>query len=173
MAGLTILLDVGCICHRTLSPPGGQGSIAADWLWALYQHLWLNYDTQIVHALGYPISKNPNPAFGWENLQAVTLPDYRGRVLLVAGTGSNLSNRTKGQSLGAETHVLANNEMPPHGHNFVLQQRSIYTTGGVANALTTVNTSAANYATANAGNGAAHNNMQPSSIEHLLISAGV
>lgn len=40
------------------------------------------------------------------------LPDYRGRVLIGAGTGSGLTTRTLGGTVGAETHTLASTNIP-------------------------------------------------------------
>ncbi|ALF55609.1 hypothetical protein ACX27_26650 [Nostoc piscinale CENA21] len=44
------------------------------------------------------------------------VPDRRGRVGVGAGTGTGLTARTVGQTLGAETHQLNTTEMPTHGH---------------------------------------------------------
>lgn len=40
------------------------------------------------------------------------LPDYRGRTLIGAGTGSGLTARTLGGTVGTETHTLANGNIP-------------------------------------------------------------
>jgi microcystin-dependent protein len=44
-------------------------------------------------------------------------PDLRGRFILGSGQGTNLTNRTMGQTGGAETHVITIDEMPNHSHN--------------------------------------------------------
>ncbi len=44
------------------------------------------------------------------------LPDARGRVAIGAGQGSGLTNRTLGQSGGAEALPIGLNELPPHIH---------------------------------------------------------
>ena len=46
-------------------------------------------------------------------------PDLRGRFVLSAGQGGNLSNRTLNQTGGAETHTLTLNEIPTHSHKYV------------------------------------------------------
>jgi microcystin-dependent protein len=43
-------------------------------------------------------------------------PDLRGRFILGSGQGVGLTNRTIGQTGGAETHVLTTNEIPSHTH---------------------------------------------------------
>lgn len=45
-----------------------------------------------------------------------TLPDLRGRVLLGAGAGAGLSNRSVGDAGGVETHQLVESEIPSHFH---------------------------------------------------------
>lgn len=40
------------------------------------------------------------------------LPDYRGRVLIGAGTGTGLTARTLGGTVGTETHTLASGNIP-------------------------------------------------------------
>jgi hypothetical protein len=44
----------------------------------------------------------------------MSLPKTLGRALGVAGAGSGLTSRALGQSLGAETVVLATNNLPPY-----------------------------------------------------------
>ncbi len=44
------------------------------------------------------------------------LPDLRGRAPIGAGTGTGLSARTLGATLGAETVVLSTAELPAHAH---------------------------------------------------------
>jgi len=46
----------------------------------------------------------------------VVSPDLRGRFVLSSGQGSGLTNRTLGQTGGAETHTLSVSEMPVHTH---------------------------------------------------------
>ena len=43
-------------------------------------------------------------------------PDLRGRFILGAGQGADLTLRTKGQTGGAETHKLTIEEIPSHNH---------------------------------------------------------
>ena len=44
------------------------------------------------------------------------VPDYRGRALLGAGTGSGLTARSLGQTGGEETHQLTTAELAAHNH---------------------------------------------------------
>lgn len=44
------------------------------------------------------------------------LPDIRGRVAVGSGQGSSLTNRTTGQTGGAETHALSEAELASHTH---------------------------------------------------------
>lgn len=47
-----------------------------------------------------------------------TLPDMRGRVPMGVGQGTGLTNRTLAATTGAETHTLAETNLPAHGHSF-------------------------------------------------------
>lgn len=44
------------------------------------------------------------------------LPDFRGRVFGMIGTGSGLTPRTLGNNVGAETHTLTLPQIPSHDH---------------------------------------------------------
>ena len=44
-------------------------------------------------------------------------PDLRGRFVLGAGEGENLTKRKLNETSGAETHTLTVDEMPSHGHD--------------------------------------------------------
>lgn len=47
-----------------------------------------------------------------------TLPDFRGRVPGSIGTGSGLTARSLGNSVGEENHTQTVNEMPSHNHSY-------------------------------------------------------
>jgi len=47
----------------------------------------------------------------------VVSPDLRGRFVLSSGQGSGLTNRTLGQTGGAETVTLSNSQIPNHTHS--------------------------------------------------------
>ena len=48
---------------------------------------------------------------------SITTPDLRGRFVLSSGQGSGLTNRTTGQTGGAETVTLTEAQMPSHKHD--------------------------------------------------------
>lgn len=97
------------------------------------------------------------------------VPDYRGRVIVGAGTGPGLTIRSTGTTGGEETHLLTSTEMPGHAHG---TQDTTSTTGGAAGAnnmaVLTGNT-ATGIATGSAGGGAAHNNMPPFGVANVFI----
>lgn len=55
--------------------------------------------------------------YGGEGTASFALPDLRGRAPVGQGQGVGLSPRPLGQSFGAETHGLNENEMPSHAHS--------------------------------------------------------
>lgn len=113
------------------------------------------------------------------------VPDFRGRGLIGLGLGSGLTGRRLGETGGAETHVLAESEMPLHGHPFRASytltgssDASTQTTGGFPTKTTSASTQAAYTGTPSntqgqqiggTGGGSAHNNMQPFAAVRYLI----
>jgi microcystin-dependent protein len=121
-------------------------------------------------------------AFGGDDSSTTfTLPDCRGRVNASIGQGVGLTNRTSGQTVGAEVHTLSVSEMPGHNHidgfagvnsagSFGVS--SVPVAGNINNqgGQTTVN----HALTSSSGGGQAHNNMQPTIfLGNTFIYAGV
>ncbi|WP_434980092.1 phage tail protein [Daejeonia sp. YH14] len=58
--------------------------------------------------------------YGGNGVTTFALPDIRGRVLVGAGTGPNLSSYVQGEEGGQESHILLLNEIPAHIHSAVV-----------------------------------------------------
>jgi microcystin-dependent protein len=65
-----------------------------------------------------PVSggRGASAAADWAANKSIALPDGRGRAVIGSGTGSGLTARTHGDTGGAETHQLAEAELPSHTH---------------------------------------------------------
>jgi microcystin-dependent protein len=122
------------------------------------------------------------------------LPDLRGRVPVGSGTGTGLTARTIGQTMGEETHTLTITEMPSHNHNILdnghshtpLSPATVFRgahAGGTSGYATTnagqtvdqsvgTGTSTTGILILNTGGGAAFNQMQPSLVLNYVIWAG-
>ena len=158
---------------RTLGRDGSGASIQQEWTFPLFEVLWNAYSDSTCPVLtpsGNPIGRGATASVDWLAYRRITLPDFRGRTLISAGTGTGgLTNRVKGTIVGAETHTLTVNQIPSHTHN----DRALNSSTGSSTGYAAISGSLANvlpgYA---AGGGQAHNNMQPSWAEHLIVSAG-
>ena len=87
------------------------------------------------------------------------LPDFRGKVAGGIGQGSGLTNRTLGNNVGAETHILSINEMPSHRHSMSIV--NIGSTLGILPQTTIGSVTFTTTYTDYTGGGQSHNNMQP------------
>lgn len=144
-----------------------------------------NADTQALYTLIYNnVSNTYAPVTGGRGVsaaadfaanKAIALTKQLGRALGIAGTGSGLTARTLGQTVGEETHLLTTPEIPAHLHqswaqltaatgNLQCAQNTLANTGQTA-----ATSSDATFATANTGGGGAHNNMQPTSFWNIMI----
>jgi microcystin-dependent protein len=107
----------------------------------------------------------------WGSVDALhfNVPDLRGRTLINAGTGSGLTPRTLGQSLGEETHTLITSEMPSHSHSindFLLTGTAVPPPLDASDAIPHILNG-----TGTTGGDGAHNNMQPTTVINYGIVA--
>lgn len=89
-----------------------------------------------------------------------TLTEAAGRAILIAGSGTGLTTRNVGDTVGSETHTLVGSEMPSHHHTY---DKTVVAASVVLGALEGFELGA--YSTENTsdtGGDGAHNNMQPS-----------
>jgi microcystin-dependent protein len=136
-----------------------------------------------------PISQNTalfsliGTTFGGDGRTTTRLPNLLGRAPMHAGRGPGLTNRRLGETDGASTVVLSEQQMPNHNHGISAadedgggnnpeesvtaiterNQRLYRTAGG-----TRVNMSQS--AIASEGGSAAHNNMEPYLGIHFIIA---
>lgn len=93
------------------------------------------------------------------------LPDLRGRHVLGAGAGTDLTVRALGATGGAETHALTINELPAHQHNAPNATTSSSGPIEAPQIASIAGVSAVDYSpevpTSRTGGNAAHNNMPP------------
>jgi microcystin-dependent protein len=87
------------------------------------------------------------------------VPDLRGRTIIAAGTGSGLTPRAVGDSLGEETHQLTVSELASHTHS---TGNSILIATATPPPLDVLGPNILPASTGSTGGDAAHNNMQPS-----------
>lgn len=131
--------------------------------------MWLDCDGASLLRADYPDLFNViGTTYGAVDGTHFSLPDLRGRAIVDAGTGSGLSARSLGDSLGEETHTLSQAEMPSHSHT---TGNSLLLGTSVPPPLDALGPNPFPAVTGNTGGGGAHNNMQPSLIFNVYIVA--
>lgn len=127
--------------------------------------------------------------FGGDGQVTFAMPDLRGRIPIHQGTGTGLTTRTLGESIGVETVTLTQTQIPDHTHSFqattalatataptgaMLATPSSPTTGYLylsGTASGTVNNAApAADAVGSTGSGQPHDNLMPYLGVNYIIS---
>lgn len=162
-----VIGEIVCIAASTNPNPGN----------------WLACDGSSLLRTDYPdLFTAIGTAFGAADGTHFSLPDLQGRTAIGTGTGSGLSARTLGDSLGEETHVLTTAESASHSHTDVghIHAEGIAAPSigaaivgvPVPSAIPAVGVTGSGSANlANTGGGGSHNNMQPSLALNYYIVA--
>lgn len=129
---------------------------------ALFTLLWTNVANGFAPVSG---GRGASAAADWAAGKTIGLTKMLGRALAVAGSGSGLSARQLGQTVGAETHQLTIAEMPSHSHPLTQAINGVGSTqmafqGG---------SGAVAFSTSSTGGDGAHNNMQPTAFLNAMI----
>lgn len=146
---------------------------------------WLNCQGQAVYRGDYPdLFAIIGTTYGvGDGSTTFNLPNLSGRVVVGQGNGAGLTSRSMGATGGAETHTLTTGEMPSHSHtsNAVGSTLGLMTANGQNTAGAGLDASAvepnlfaapAALSIDSAGNGAAHNNIQPFTVLNYIIRYG-
>lgn len=129
----------------------------------LFTLLWANVADAYAPVSG---GRGANAAADWAANKTIGLTKMLGRALAVAGSGSGLTARSLGQTVGAETHVLTTPEIPSHNHTYTIP---VLGPAGTAGAETFFLLDTDSDQTTSTGGGGAHANMQPSAFLNVLI----
>ena len=108
--------------------------------------------------------KGVNAAADWSANKQLTLPDASGRVSMGSGTGTGLTNREPGDEVGTETHTLTKAELPDPLSDTV---SSATAQGGPT--FSAIGSGVGTQPVRNTEGGNAHNIMQPSFVEDVII----
>lgn len=130
---------------------------------------WLVCDGSSLLRTDYPdLFAIIGTSYGSVDSTHFSLPDLRGRAPIAMGTGSGLTPRALGDSIGEEAHQLTAAELASHTHT------EITATPAVGAAITGVPIPSAvpgAGVTGSAGSDNPHNNMQPSlAINYLIVA---
>lgn len=91
---------------------GATGRAHAD-AEALFLHLWSTFDNATCPVSG---GRGASAAADFAAHKRITLPDARGRALVMAGLGPGLTSRALGSVFGAEAVAITLAQMPAHAH---------------------------------------------------------
>ena len=146
----------------------GSSDAPSGWLSCLGQEVYRNDYPELFAVIG--------TTYGAGNgTTTFNLPDLAGRVVVGQGSGTGLTARSMGAEGGAETHTLTASEMPSHTHTV---QNTVQISGfntltesdNSSNELDLVNSQTTT--SSSAGDGDAHNNMQPFTVLNYIIRYG-
>lgn len=131
---------------------------------ALFTLLWQfnALDVPIQNSGGGAATRGVSAAADWTANRRLVLVRSVGRALAVYGSGTGLTARRLGESLGAETHTLSGAEMQ-HNHAFSKTDQAQGPAGGIF-VTNTNETAGVQNITA-----APHNNMQPTLFLNAMI----
>lgn len=171
---------------QTVGSGASGANLAQGYALDLFVHLWNNYsntDLPILTSGGTPTTRGASGAADFTANKRMPVPNLQGRTLVMAGSYtdpvSGAINRTLGQSIGAEAHLLTSGQsgLPAHGHTIPMcigvddnNGNDGQMTGRAQHAdkpSTDINAPIAQNGAANAA--ASHNNMQPSHVVHFMI----
>lgn len=110
--------------------------------------------------------------YGGDGQTTFALPDVRGRVLVHAGQGPGLSNRSQGEKGGSEAETLTAAQMPAHTHQLKASPGTATSSTPNGNVLAATGrtriyddasgvVAMSSSAISTTGSSQAHNNMQP------------
>lgn len=130
----------------------------------LFALLWNNVSNTYAAVSG---GRGANAAADFAANKTIALTKVLGRALAISGSGSGLTARALGETLGEESHALTAAENGPHTHS-----ESTFTTIGNHADHVSGQTSAGSPTSAtsgSSGSGDPHNNMQPTSFLNAMI----
>jgi hypothetical protein len=132
---------------------------------SLFTLLWTNCaDAQCAVSSG----RGASAAADFSANKTIALPKALGRALAAYGTGSGLTARAMGATVGTETHTLSISEIPAHDHGVA----GSYAMGAGGNTNTVGGSGSVSSGTnliSSAGGGSAHNIMQPTVFLNVMI----
>ncbi len=80
---------------------------------------WMKCEGQVLNVSQYPaLFALIGATYGGNGSTTFALPDYRGRIPVGQGTGTNLTARALGQTGGSETVTLNDSQWAVHNHSF-------------------------------------------------------
>lgn len=159
---------------------GGTTRANADTA-ALFSLLWTNISDTWAPVSG---GRGASAAADFAAHKTLALTKVLGRALAIAGGGAGLTARALGQTLGEETHTLAQAELPnvnfpvtdpTHTHTYVTFSGTLGTANGGNNTASGATQAPATSAAAtgisvnSGGSGTPFNQMQPTSFVNFMI----
>jgi microcystin-dependent protein len=120
-------------------------------------------------------------AYGGDGVSSFALPDLRGRIPVAPGQGPGLSNRTRGEAGGTETHTLVTTQLPAHTHALRASNANATTDqpggnvparnpSGIPGYATVADANLAVAGVASVGGNQPHNNLQPYIVVNYIIA---
>ena len=181
---ITKLMAVALLMSGSSSYAGLSDPFIGEIMWVPYNFAprgWASCDGQLL-----PINQNQSlfsllgTMYGGDGRTTFALPDVRSRVMIHAGQGPGLSNRSLGQKSGTETETLTVVQMPNHTHTLRASGGNATETEPANNVLASPsrtrlydsgpNVDMNTAAITSTGGSKAHNNMPPYTTLNCIIA---
>lgn len=177
-------LYVSLDTFRTIGNTASNSHWAGAWTQVFYEFIWNNFANTLCPTLtsaGGARTRGVSATADYNDNTRINIPDFRGRVIVVAGDNADsaITAKVKNEVAGNETVSITADQMPAHTHNASNAGNLLFpviitnNSGGFTpQNQSSGNTWATQTGTDVTGGGQPVDIMQPYTAQHLLVHSG-